>query len=1014
LQDSARPAFQARPCDEPSDETSAGTSLGEEASRRPRWRVWLGLLVVLLAVRITLPIVVGPLVEERLSRLLGGRVAVGDVSFGPIGAVVTLHDVTFTPPSRGEGNGADDASARPVIAAERVRVDVQWLPLLHRSVVVRELAFESARIDLAGLSRDGTGVERFLQADPATELPPGWTFGLDRIALRDTRLRVPDPGARDREILDVGVREAGIATRGRRASAFRRAPNLRIDALVEGGRIQVVGHSDLRDDDVEIDARIQLKDLPLDRALPHLPDLGWSAVEGRLSGRLHYQRDPGRRDLLTGALHARRIALRVPTSEEPALTVRRVDAEVDAIDLRRRRLAIGSLRVHGGRLAIRADVADPVPLFGGLASSYGEGSPSGESSAARPRPADTEASRPPWTWSIREASLPSASLHFTGADGAAVLRGGASGENIGPGAYWSPVRAWASRGFATAFFDGTARMTNGWTIDGRLSVRDVDVPALAGALGIPHADLVRAGRGSADLDVELEPGATELAPFDVSGRVALTDVEVAGPEPISFAAGARSLDLTLVEVAPARVERGRVRPARVRFRDATLTAPRVFLTRDEAGWSLPPFAEEPPVAAEAGPEIVAVAASGEPPPSASLGEAGAGDDVAPPAVEVLLDRVQTRGGSLRVVDRATKPELALELAVVEAWAGEVLLPELRVSQLVLQGTEPRLGAVQIGASATGARRDVEVAVQSLPLAAATPYLAGAGLPYWFVGGTGSLLARIAFSGDRWTADTTLTLREPQLGGDATALHDAAGLPIEAAFDTLRGPFGDVTLRLPLVSVPGGRGAAIERMVASALRVAVANARRAPLPDAPIRIAFAPGRTELDRGAPLQLATLTDLLEARSDVRVELAGAISREDRRWLAEQAAAAYLDEPDGVMGVLRVFGVRDQSSRIREALAARAAGHPGRLDADDEAMLRRLVAAGPPIAEHRLAALAAERARRVADLLARRGAISPDRLVVVESEWEETAGPPSVEARVAVAPPSLESTTFADAERW
>jgi hypothetical protein len=71
--------------------------------------------------------------------------------------------------------------------------------------------------------------------------------------------------------------------------------------VVEGGRIRIDGSTDLRDDGVVIDAPIRVKGVRLDRLRPYLGDLGWTALGWRLSGRLHYQRDPGRRDQLTDA-----------------------------------------------------------------------------------------------------------------------------------------------------------------------------------------------------------------------------------------------------------------------------------------------------------------------------------------------------------------------------------------------------------------------------------------------------------------------------------------------------------------------------------------------------------------------------------------------------------------------------------------------------------------------------------------------------------------------------------------
>jgi hypothetical protein len=146
----------------------------------------------------------------------------------------------------------------------------------------------------------------------------------------------------------------------------------------------------------------------------------------------------------------------------------------------------------------------------------------------------------------------------------------------------------------------------------------------------------------------------------------------------------------------------------------------------------------------------------------------------------------------------------------------------------------------------------------------------------------------------------------------------------------------------------------------------------------------------------QLAAIADVLEARPDAVVELSSEISRDDRRGLAEQAAGRYLTAPRGFSGVLRVFGVRDQQTRIREALAARAAGEPGRLDPQDEAALRALAAAGPPIPDDRLVALAAERVRRVADALAGRHGISPARVLVTDPPRDEGAGAPAVQVRI------------------
>src|SRR5512139_4941 len=94
--------------------------------RRSLWRKWIILLLALLAIRLALPVVAAPLLAARLSRGLGTRVEIGDLSFQPIDAIVTLRRVTVHAPAGGP------ADATPPIVARRVRVDVQWLPLLHQ------------------------------------------------------------------------------------------------------------------------------------------------------------------------------------------------------------------------------------------------------------------------------------------------------------------------------------------------------------------------------------------------------------------------------------------------------------------------------------------------------------------------------------------------------------------------------------------------------------------------------------------------------------------------------------------------------------------------------------------------------------------------------------------------------------------------------------------------------------------------------------------------------------------
>jgi hypothetical protein len=906
-------------------------------------------VVALLALRLVVPIVVAPLVAARLSRALGARVQVGDVGFAPLDAIVILRAVTVETPGASAGDS-------PAIVADRVRIDVQWLPLLHRVLLVRELAFESARIDVARLAGGGSELEVFAAADPTSELPPGWTFALDRIVLRDTRLRVRDAVAA--EPIELAVRDARISTLPRRATAFGRAPNLRIDAAVDGGRVRIDGSSDVTDEGLVIDARVRARDVPLARLPSYVPDLGWSGVAGRVSGRLRYQRAPGRRDVLAGRLLGRAIAVHVPSLDEPALAIGKAVVDVGAIDLRARRVGIETLTLQGATLAARADLVMPIPLFEGIrrpapvAVSRGRG-----------RPPEPDAGPTAWRWKIGRFTTLSARVRVIGPDGPVVLAASISGESLGPEAYWSPLHASVRGGEGVATFDGTARMTRGFTIDGRLTAADVDLPALARAAGMPWSDLAQAGRGAADLSLAIVADAADGPALGVEGNATLTDLWLAAPDANAFAIGAGAVSLQIAKSIPERDDDRRRESPDLRISNATVTAPYVLLTRTPEGWLVPPA------------DRTAVDS-------------------------IVVHGVSTRGGRLLIVDQVAYPAAALDVAVRDGWAGALRLPALAVGDFMLTGSDRRLGPLQlVGIDGVQGKR-LEISGQSVPLAAAGPYLARAGLPYRFQGGTGAFLARVSYGATGWTADTTLTLREPIPAGDEAAQQESLGMPVEAALAALRDPNGDATLHLALASQRDGVARGFPD-VAGAVRDAVARSGQSPIPDGPFQIVFPAGGTELAGNGARQVASIAEILASRRDLVVELAAPLSTDDRRWLAARALDDDADDRGGgFMAILRAFGMRGVRERIRQAFEGRSEGGAGRLDAGDEATLAEIVAKRRSLDSERVAALRNARVTSVANELAERYDIAPARIVVGDAGPEERSAPPAVRGKIIVDP--------------
>src|SRR5262249_8503174 len=158
---------------------------------------------------------------------------------------------------------------------------------------------------------------------------------------------------------------------------------------------------------------------------------------------------------------------------------------------------------------------------------------------------------------------------------------------------------WVGHGAASATFDGTARLTHGLVVDGRLIASEVDVPAVAQALGVPLADLLQAGRAAADLTGEVEPASVKPPPLAVRGPITLSELWLAGPAADEFALGAGAIDATLPGVALGHDEGGTFIPTRIRIGDAAVSAPYALLTRTPDGWLLPPFLPPPDATAEA-------------------------------------------------------------------------------------------------------------------------------------------------------------------------------------------------------------------------------------------------------------------------------------------------------------------------------------------------------------------------------------------------------------------------------
>jgi Domain of Unknown Function (DUF748) len=946
----------------------------EPGRPRARWRKWAYFGLLLLALTFALPRLFAPLVAARVERVLATRVEIGAVTFQPLDAVFTLHHVTVYAPATASAEHA------PPLIAERVRIDVQWLPLLHHILQVRELAFESARIDVDRLPDGRFGLANLEPPDPAGELPPGWSFGLDRIAFRNSRLRLRDLGGAATP-MEVTLRDAEVSAMRRHGTAFGKATNLRVDGRIGAGQLRAEGHYELREDGLVLDARVRVKDVPLAQLTSYVGDLGWTNLSGRVSGQLRWQREPRRRDLLSGRIILRRGSVRVARVAEPALAVRRAIAEVGAIDLLNRRIAIHSVTLRGATLAVQPEAEEPIPLLTTALSRMAPHAGRGDGERAA-----QAASTPRWNWLIERFDTTGARVRVLAPGGGLDLSAHAVGENLGAGAYWSPLRVGLAGDAAIARFDGTVRLTPGLTIEGHLTADRIDFAAVARAAALPWADLVQSGRATADLTVGFEPAAANAPPLYARGTIQLSDAWIAGPDPNAFTVGAAGVDLTLDGFSRRPPSSGRDRggsPTRVKFSAVDVEAPFALLTRTADGWILPPFT---------------------PPTETAPDPLSAARDTAPETPEIILGNVRCTGGSVTVFDLVPGSAVTWDIRRVRGTASAVSLPALTFDRLQLRGSDPRFGDLGLAGSRSMNTTTFGVSGQGMPLAATAPYLQLAGLPYAFGAGKGAFMAIGTMSGARWSADAVLTLQEPVLNGSDTALQQAIGMAVPSALELLRDQSGEVTLQLALASpVADGGDSYAERVatgVRAALRGAAEETRAATAVNmAPLQVRFRPGQVELTAAALEGLARIAELVGSHPDLVVELAAETSFSDRRWLAEQALYEQLGDSGGFRSVLRAFGMHDARDRIRSALAARARGAPGVLERDDEVVLTQLLAEAPPIDDAQLVALGETRLARIVGHLADRYGLTDGRVVVHGVARQNTPGHPAVRLQVSLA---------------
>jgi|GEM_PF-1182630 len=1051
---------------------------------RPVWRRWWAVLLylvvaVLIGVRVALPYALQRVIASQGEAFLAGKVRVANVDLWLLRGAIAVEGVeligsrpgapasTDAPPATDapapteapaqtgvpaptDGPAATDTApptpmatevaarsaesggAAPRVAFARLYVDLAWRPLLSRVVRIEEVTLDGPEVDVERL-RDGSVIVPELRPTPADASPepppaepeadagPPWNVVVDRARLRDGHLelldRVPEPAQQLSLSLD-GIELNGFHLRGEDEN---QAPGVgTIEARFGDGTVKLETDLANRGDGFAVTTTATLDNLPLDRLQMHAPEIGWSDFRGRLDGKLQVHLEPGMLPLSSGTIVLRDVQVDVPGESEPALAWRRLELDVERVDLAQRSVAVRRVALDGAGLLVRPLDQPPLPLLprSPEADAPVEATVAPVAPAAHPAP--DAPSEPAFRWSVGTIELTDAMAKVFLAP--PPLEIGIPSLTVAGLSSERGTRADVTLELRER--DGTVKFAGALGIDPLAADVTVGLDALAledfaAAVGVDPPVLKRAHLG-ADLKVTLGDGSARA-----SGTVAITDFDVAPPEGEDygfawqrFAIDVRDLQVPNVPPAPGTAPAG---PVKVDLARVTLASPRIRLTRTPEGLILP--APRVTLGSDAtAPAPGAASASGAPSGAApaatpAMADAPAGDGtVREPAAELAsearyaareieaaspvalsIGELAIDDGEITVLDRTVQPFFKGRVAALELDVQGFAHPPNSFRAVRLSAKAPGGAPITVDAQQRGDTLEVAADAKALSLPQLNPYVAGAS-GYSITSGTFTLDSKVKLDGKGYRADSALAFDDLDVAGaEGDALFaDTFGVPLSLALALLRDVSGRIALDVPISGDrSGGVRPDLAPIVAQALSRALVNALASPLKllgalsldgakveaFRPEPIGFVTGQAKIADDAWWRIEQLAGVLAASPALRVELAGETSADDLRALQEAAVLADLQQEQGFVADFRNLPSRGTRNAVRAVLEARAKGEPApeALDGDDAAQLEEWVAA-KPVAEEAQRALATARADRLRTVLTQDWGFGADRIVVRE----------------------------------
>ena len=691
------------------------------------------------------------------------------------------------------------------------------------------------------------------------------------------------------------------------------------------------------------------------------------------------------------AVWLERVVVRDPTASVADLTA----PDAPLLELSLDEIALTDLRVEEARITLGdLGLAGPVVRVnhGLVTGGAGGGAPEPTPAVAAGPPATPEpaAPDPPESASpapagaaprdgyrVERIDVEGAELTWVGPGGPleTQLSFRAEGVRAAPGETF-PLRLGIEMGGGSLELEGRAGL-DPLHFDGTLGWEALPIPVVLAATAPELLPWLRESRtaGALQLRVQLEPGpdGSPEPGLSAEGRAGVAGLRFADPEGQEIDLQVEAVEAELrtlrMPLGPPRAEPA---PLQVELASLHLVEPHLEYGRPHPALDALLAGDTGEGVEDAGSGAADAAAEGAPEDEA----AGDGGERGGSPVEVTIDRLELEGGRVRVRDATVEPRFAGALEKLSVQAQGVRWPDPRAESFTLSALAPDGAPIRIDAAYGGDAGSLTLDLERLALPPFDPYASSAA-GYHLQGGDASLESEARLAGGRVSVENRLVLHRLDVEAlEPGTFQSRFGMSLDLALALLRNRQGDIRLSVPVAFDPEGGGVNLGGVLASAFRQALVGALSAPLKlvgavipgggagsaaaEIDLQLVHAPGASVLDADQEDAVAGLRRLLRQRPALGALLVGRAGPDDAPALAGQilearaAAGEELPELDEAGLLAR--------RRIRQALAARAAGEEATLDPEDQAHLDRAVVAVavPDAALRDLARERAEAARR------------------------------------------------------